>query len=113
MDILSLHNLEVWTHVGVPDEERTKEQRLLVTVKMELDACAAGKNDNVQLSINYDDVAKAIHAIAVAERKTIEKFAEDIATMILSDFKPHAVIVTIHKFILSDAASVSITIHRP
>lgn len=113
MDALSIHHLEVWTHIGVPEEERKTEQRLTISISMELDASSAGKADDVTKSINYDDVAKAIRHLATKERKTIEAFAEEIAAMILRDFAPHAVSVTIHKFILRDAASTSITMRRP
>ncbi len=113
MDTLSIHDLEVWTHIGVPEEERKTKQRLLISVAMELDASQTGKSDDVLQSINYDDAAKAIRKMAETERKTIEKFAEDIAAMILSDFQPISVTVEIQKFILTDAKAVSISMHRP
>ena len=41
MDTIAIEDLEVWFHVGVPDEERAHAQRLLISVEMDLDFRAA------------------------------------------------------------------------
>ena len=112
MDSITITDLELWTHIGVPDAERKLEQRLLVTISMDLEQ-SAGKSDNIKDSLDYESVANTVSDLARTERKTIEKLAEDIAQTILQDFKPDLVTVTIKKFILPNTKDVSVTITRP
>lgn len=112
-DFLRIHELKVRSRIGVPKEERRKEQKLLVSVEMEMDARRMAQNDDLSLGIDYEQVAVRIRELARTERKTIERFAQDTATMILDTFGPDHVTVTVQKFPLQDAKSVSITITRP
>lgn len=111
-DSLTITDLELWTRIGVPKEERASEQRLLVSIEMSLDAKAAAKSDDVKKSINYVDVADDVKALAQKERKTIERFAEDVAKMILNNYKTSSVTITIKKFAIPGSTSVSLTITR-
>ncbi len=112
-DILTIADLELWTRIGVPALERETEQRLLVTVEMTIDARLAGKTDDVKKSVNYADVATDLKTLAMKERKTIERFAEDAAVMILRAYHPASVRVTVRKFALPGANVVELTIRRP
>ena len=47
MSKISIVDLEVFYRVGVPDEERAKPQRLLLTVEMEFDFSAAAESDRI------------------------------------------------------------------
>ncbi|NOS68100.1 MAG: dihydroneopterin aldolase [Candidatus Peribacteraceae bacterium] len=111
-DLLTITDLELWTHIGVPKEERETEQRILVTVEMEIDAKAAAKSDDVKKSVNYSDVTNDLKELAKKERKTIERFAEDVAQMILKKYKTTAVTVTVKKFAIPGARHVTLTIIR-
>lgn len=112
-DRITIHNLELWTHIGVPDEERTSEQRLLVTIILETDTKPAAEADALEKTIDYDVVAKDVQTLAKTERKTIEKLAEDIATTVVQKYQPTRVHVTVKKYILPNADEVSLTITRP
>ena len=111
-DVLTITDLELWTNIGVPDQERATEQRLLVTLEMTIDSHAAAKSDDVKKTINYFDVSEDIKLLAKTERKTIERFAEDIAQMVLTKYKPDAVTVTVKKFAVPGTASISLRIFR-
>ncbi len=114
MDSIFLSKIEVWTHIGVPDEERTKAQRLLVTIKLFHPVQAVAKRDDLTDGINYADVIEAIQVLAKIERKTIERFAEDIASSILQKFSPEGgVKITVEKNPLLPLSSASVTITRP
>jgi dihydroneopterin aldolase len=113
MDTLTLHELEIWTHIGVPKEERRHIQRLCVSVEIRLDTKKAGKEDNINRTIDYVPVVDAIKMLAQKERKTIECFAEDTGDMIMKSFHPESVTVTVAKFSLKEASYLSLTIHRP
>tara|TARA_B100000315_G_C14387362_1_gene500285 strand:+ start:334 stop:678 length:345 start_codon:yes stop_codon:yes gene_type:complete len=112
-DTIRIHELEIQTHIGVPDEERKEAQKLLVSVELQKDVSSAAEDDDLSSSIDYEKVAESIQDLAKTERKTLERFAEDASDMILDDFKPEHVTVTVQKFPLEDAQSVSITITRP
>jgi len=112
-DLLMLSDIELRTHIGVPEEERAKEQRLLVSIEMHIDTKEAGKSDDFSKTIDYEKVRCDVLELAKKERKLIEAFAEDIALMILNAHDVDSVTVTVKKFILTDTKEVSITIHRP
>ncbi|MBI3332116.1 dihydroneopterin aldolase [Candidatus Peregrinibacteria bacterium] len=112
-DILAISDLELWTHIGVPELERKTEQRLLISVEMQLNAKAAAASDDVKKSINYFDLSMDLKEIAKTERKTIERFAEDAAAMIQKKYKPQSVTVTVKKFAVPGSDYVSISIVRP
>ena len=86
-DSLIISNLELRTHIGVPDEERLEEQTIEVTIEIFLDTKEAGKDDDVSKSIDYQLAVNDVKDLAKTERKTIEKLAEDIADMIINKFK--------------------------
>lgn len=112
MDTLTVIDIAVWTHIGVPDEERATEQRLLISIECTIDTRPSAKMDDVKKSINYLGLSSDIQKLAHKERKTIERFAEDIATMTLRNYKPESVRVTVKKFALPGAEEVSLTITR-
>ena len=107
-DTLRIKNLELWTHIGVTEEERTKEQRLLIDISLQI------KVPNKDLiSIDYEKVAKDIRALGGKERQTIERLATDVADMILKKYSLESVTVTVKKFPLPGIKHVSLTITRP
>ena len=112
-DLLTISDIELRTHIGVPEEERAQEQRLLVSIVMHIDTKKAGESDDLSKTINYEKVRFDVLDLAKKERKLIESFAEDIATMILNEHDAYNVTVTVKKFILPDTKEVSITIQRP
>lgn len=111
-DLLTITDLELWTRIGVTKAEREAEQRILMTVAMELDTKAAAKSDDVKKSINYSDVTADLKECAKKERKTIERFAENIAQMILRKYPAMKVMVNVKKFAVPESAHVSISINR-
>jgi dihydroneopterin aldolase len=57
-DKILISNLEVFYHVGVSDEERSKPQRLLVSVEITHDFTAAIASDNLAETIDYYAVSQ-------------------------------------------------------
>lgn len=111
---ISIVDLEVFYHVGVPDEERAQSQRLLLTVEMETDFSAAVRTDSIASTINYFAVTQQLLNFGVGkEWKLIEKLAADIADMILAEFKPQTVFVEVKKFIIPQARYVSVSLTMP
>jgi FolB domain-containing protein len=114
MDSICITELEVSFHVGVPAEERSKPQRLLISVEMQRDLQPAGATDDLQQTINYYQVVQRILKLGEdREWKLIEALAEEIAGIILREFGAQAAVVEVKKFIIPQAQSVSVRIRRP
>ena len=114
MDVIHIHDLEVFYRVGVPDTERATPQRLLLDIQLHLDFRAAAASDDLSKTINYFEVTQRLLKFGEnREWKLIEKLAEDIARMILADFRPARVRVEVKKFIIPQARHISVAIERP
>jgi len=110
---ISIVDLEVFYHVGVPDEERSKPQRLLLTVEMDCDCSKAAKSDSVGDTINYFVVSQQLLKFGDGRNwKLIEKLAADIADMILAEFKPQSITVEVKKFTIPQARCVSVKLTK-
>lgn len=113
MDTILIQELAVPTHIGVTDEERATEQELKVSVWMETNVRSASQSDDIIDTIDYADVALNIQQLGKTERKTMERFTEDIASMILQNYKPISVKVLTKKYILPDADYIALSVTRP
>jgi FolB domain-containing protein len=116
MSFITIVDLEVFYRVGVSDEERSRPQRLLLTIDIKFDFSSAAVSGRVGRSIDYSEVAR--HLFKLGESRSwrlIESVATDIANKILSDFHPESVTVEVKKFSLPEAryVSVSLTKQRP
>jgi len=108
---ISIVDLEVFYHVGVPDEERAKPQRLLLTVEMDCDFSKAAESDGIDDTIDYFAVSQRLLKFGDGRSwKLIEKLAADIADMILAEFKLQGITVEVKKFPIPQAKHVSIVL---
>jgi len=113
MDIITITDLEVSYCVGVPDEERAKPQRLLITVEMEHDFRRAAVEDELIDTIDYYAVTQRLLTFGEGVHwRLIETLAVDIAQMVLDEFKPQRVTVEVKKFIIQQARHVSVRATR-
>ncbi len=102
---------------GLYDSERENGQPFIVDVELKLDLTKAGKSDNLNDSIDYNDVAILIHNEIVGPPVTlIEALAENISNKILAAYPTvEKTKVTVHKPrapISVPFGDVSITIKR-
>lgn len=113
MDTIIVEELEVFYRVGVPVEERSRPQRLLLTLEMEFNVTRAAKSDDIADTLDYYAVSRELLNFGEGrEWHLIEKTASDIAEMILSSFKAAGVRVEVKKFILPVAKHVAVRIER-
>jgi len=114
MDTILISDLEVFYHVGVTDAERAERQRLLVSVELSHDFKSASTNDNLAETIDYDAVCRQLRGFGDGVHWVlIETLATDIAAMVLDQFRPRAVTVTVKKFVIPQAAYVAVKVTRP
>lgn len=113
MDTIVIKNLEVRFRVGVPDEERARPQRLLISVELELDTRAAAAVDDLAQTVNYFDLhQRIVHLGEGREWKLIETLAEEICRCVLVEPRVQVVRVVVKKFILPDTRHVAVRIER-
>jgi 7,8-dihydroneopterin aldolase/epimerase/oxygenase len=114
MDTITLHDLEVFYRVGVPEEERSQPQRLLLNIELAHDFSAAAAGDDLSKTINYFEVSqRLLHFGRERSWKLIETLALEIADLLLTEFHPAQVSVEVKKFILPEARHVAVRVTRP
>ena len=113
MDKIRISDLEVFYQVGVSEEERARPQRLLLSVEMEHDFSSAISRDNLAETIDYHAVSQSLIGFGEGcHWQLIEALAADLAAMILDQFKPRSVVVEVKKFVIPQAAFVSVAVRR-
>jgi len=113
MDTIKITDLEVFYQVGVTEEERAKAQRLLLSIEMTHDFTSAISRDNLAETIDYYAITQRLLRFGNdCHWELIETLAADIAAMILEDFKPKSVSVEVKKFVIPQAAHVSVRLTR-
>ncbi len=113
MDTITIADLEVHYRVGVPEEERARPQRLLLTIEMTRDFQAAAAGDDLRGTIDYYAVTQRLLRHGQGRSwKLIETLAVELAEMILREFQPRTVSVEVKKFIISQARHVAVRVTR-
>lgn len=83
---------------GVLPEERSQGQEFSVDVTLDVDTAPAASTDDLADTVDYAEVAEAVHALIVGEPvDLIETLAERIAAACLSRRGVRVVAVTVHK----------------
>lgn len=83
---------------GVLPQEKKLPQKFIVDLELFLDLSSAGIEDNLQKTVNYDEVYKQVKRIVENESyNLIEALAENIAASLLLRFPLQCVDVTVYK----------------
>ena len=111
--IIAIKSLEVTARVGVPEEERSQPQKLLMDLSFTAADQPVDLGDDITLTVDYFAVSRRVIAIAADRpRKLIETLADDTAAILLGEFALRWVEITIRKFILPDTEWVSVSLRR-
>jgi dihydroneopterin aldolase len=92
-DEIHIEQLDVFTRVGVPEEERANPQRLTVSISFWPNQQTSDLADHIERTVNYSAVAE--------ETKNFVK-----------SFPIQKVTIELRKFALQDAKYVSVTVTR-
>ena len=112
-DQIHIEELEISTHIGVPEEERVNPQRLTVSITLWPRHDARDLGDNIDKTINYSAIAEAAKSLARDQSvNLIETLANRLATHLLGNFAIQKIRVELRKFALPDAKHVSATVTR-
>jgi FolB domain-containing protein len=113
MDKIVIGDLTVSYRVGVPELERAQPQRLLLSLELEQGFAAAAAGDDLAHTIDYDALCRRLlHFGEGRTWKLIETLAEDIARMVLEEFRPETVSVEVKKFVIPETRYVSVRVTR-
>lgn len=88
MDIVFVKDLRIDTVIGIYDWEREIRQVVSLDLEMGTDIAAAANSDDISDTLNYKAVSKRIiDFVRGSEFELVEKLAEQIACIILTEFK--------------------------
>jgi len=112
-DEVHIEQLEVSTHVGVPEQERANPQRLTVSISFWPYQEIRDVADNIDQTVNYSVVAEETKSFVRNQSvNLIETLADRLAAYLLTTFPIQKVTVELRKFPLQDAKYVSATVTR-
>ena len=109
-----VNGLEVMASVGIFEVEKRYEQRIVVSVDLDVADDYDGVSDRLEAVVDYGRVVAAVRALVEsAHFHLIETLAERIAESCLADVRVHVARITIEKpDILPGCRSVGIAIER-
>jgi dihydroneopterin aldolase len=109
-----IRDLEIVASVGVFEIERRYQQRIVVSVSLDVADGYDGTSDRLEDVLDYGDVVRLITRLAEAEHiNLIETLAERIAMACLEDRRVRSILVRIEKpDIMPSCKSVGVEIHR-
>jgi len=107
--MISIVDLELTCHLGVPTEERAQPQKILCTAIFPVpDFKKAAQNDSLEHTVNYYDLSQLLQKTALQkERKLIETLATDLAQASFAAFPLPWMDLELKKFILPETRHIS------
>jgi len=114
MDAILIRDLRVETLIGIHKRERHVAQSVSIDLDIGLPGTAVFESDKVADTIDYEQVALRIRALAASGHfGLVETLAEKIARLLLEDFGAPWAKVSVAKIgILGNAKFVGVTIER-
>jgi dihydroneopterin aldolase len=114
MDAIVIRELRVEAVIGIHRRERHVTQTLSIDLEIGLPGEAVFASDKVADTIDYEQVALKIRALAASGHfRLVETFADRIARMLIDEFGAPGVKVSVAKMgILANAKYVGVTIER-
>jgi dihydroneopterin aldolase len=114
MDAIVIRDLRIEARIGIHRREKHVLQTVSVDLEIGVPGSAVFKSDKVADTIDYEQVALGIQALAASGHfRLVETFADRIAALVLNDFGAPWVKVSAAKLgILANAKFVGVTIER-
>jgi dihydroneopterin aldolase len=98
MDIIFLHGLKIDCVIGIWDWERKIRQPVIIDLDMGFDIRRAAETDAIDDTLNYKAVTKRLQDfVGNSQFQLVETMAEQIAAILLGEFKLKWVRVRINK----------------
>jgi len=109
---LSIVDLKLACHLGVPAAERRQPQTVLCSAWFPVPQMAsAARSDDLRKTVDYDSLSQALQAEARrTPRKLLERLATDLARVALRHFRIPWIELELKKFILPQTRHVSLRV---
>jgi dihydroneopterin aldolase len=112
-DCIHIEQLEVSTHIGVPEKERSTPQRLTISISFWPYHAQQDVADKIDNTVNYSIVAEETkNFVRLQSTNLIETLADRLAMHLLKTFRIQKITVELRKFPFEDAKHVSVTVTR-
>jgi dihydroneopterin aldolase len=112
-DQIHIEQLEVFAHIGVPEEERFQPQRLTLSITFWPARQCAELGDDIGRAVNYGSVcAETKKFVRDRSDRLVETLADALARHLLDVFEMQRITIELRKFILPDTQFVSVTVTR-
>jgi dihydroneopterin aldolase len=114
MDAVIIRELRVEALIGIHKRERHVKQTVSIDLDIGLPGPAVFASDKVSDTVDYEQAANAIRALAASQHfRLVETLADRIATLLIKDFGASWVKASVAKIgILPNAKFVGVTIER-
>ena len=112
-DQIHIEELEVFARVGVTENERSKPQRLTLSITVWPATGFQDLQDDIVRAVNYSAIAvTSCEFLRENPAKLIETSAARLAAYLLQTFPIQKVQLELRKFVLPDAKHVSVSVTR-
>ena len=112
-DQIHIERLEVFARAGVTENERSKPQRLTLSLTIWPAAGFQDLQDDITRAVNYSAIAvTACDFLRERPAKLIETSATQLAAHLLQTFPIQKVQLELRKFVLPDAKHLSVSVTR-
>jgi FolB domain-containing protein len=110
---IHIEQLDVFTRIGVPEEERANPQKLTVSISFWPYQQTSDLADHIERAVNYSAVAEETkNFVRDQSVSLIETLADRLASHLLKRFPIQKLTIELRKFALQDAKYVSVTVSR-
>jgi 7,8-dihydroneopterin aldolase/epimerase/oxygenase len=110
---IEINELELKGRIGVPERERETPQRLVVSVRFQISATFQSLNDRIERTVDYALVAKEVEKVVGATgAHLIETLIAEIGEALMARFPMDRLRIELRKYILPNAAYVSVRLDK-
>lgn len=115
-DVIELRGLRVVALCGALPEERVRRQPFEIDLDVETDLAPAGASDELGDTIDYGALCAAVEQVVAGNQYTLlERMAQRVAEVVLTEPKALAVTVTVRKVrppVPQDLGTSGVRVHR-
>lgn len=112
-DEIHIEQLNVFTRIGVPEEERAKPQRLMLNISFWPSPQRSDLADHIERTVDYSTLTEETKNFMRDQSvNLIETLADRLASHLLKRFPINKVTIELRKFALHDAKYVSVIVTR-
>jgi dihydroneopterin aldolase len=112
-DRIHIRELKLTAHIGVPEEERAKPQRLTVSLTLWPTTDFRELEDRLEKTVDYATICEDVKEFVRGRNdKLIETMGDAIARHVLEAFPLRRVDLELRKFILPDVDYVAVLLTR-